>query len=307
MRLSPRLFRALGWCALTIGLSAAPFTGLAALAFILGLVGTYYLLPQVYPSRISGLAAEDSASQATVDSLIRARMEQQREDSIAAVEAAALDIVGLLTFGGYYKELRNIDFLFKYVEQDREADFFGFTMLEPVNVEGTTEIYGTEVELQTNLRFLPGPLDGIVFFGNYSHIWSDTRYPYQVQTGYDPVTFIPVVADTFRTGPMPGQADDILNLALGYEKGGFSGRLSLNYQGSNLHFLGAREELDGWSDSYRRWDLALTQRVRRYATVFLNIANLTDLPERAFLGAADFPTREEFFGLSASLGVRVTY
>ena len=70
-------------------------TGLAVLAFILGLVGTYYLLPQVNPSRISGLAAEDSASQATVDSLIRARMEQQREDSIAAVEAAALDIVGL--------------------------------------------------------------------------------------------------------------------------------------------------------------------------------------------------------------------
>lgn len=31
MRLSPRLFRALGWCALVIGVSAAPFTGLAAL------------------------------------------------------------------------------------------------------------------------------------------------------------------------------------------------------------------------------------------------------------------------------------
>lgn len=70
-------------------------TGLAALAFILGLIGTYYVLPQVSPGRISGLAAQDSASQAVVDSLVRARMAEAREDSIAAVEAAALDIVGL--------------------------------------------------------------------------------------------------------------------------------------------------------------------------------------------------------------------
>lgn len=68
--------------------------GLAVVAFVLGLTGTYYVLPTIFPERISGLT-DDSTSQAVVDSMVRARMDQARSDSIAAVEAAALELVGL--------------------------------------------------------------------------------------------------------------------------------------------------------------------------------------------------------------------
>jgi outer membrane receptor protein involved in Fe transport len=106
---------------------------------------------------------------------------------------------------------------------------------------------------------------------------------------------------------MPGQADHLANLALGYEKGGFTGRISMVYQGSSLSFVGQRAELDGYTDAFLRLDLALQQKLTPTISMFLNVNNVTSRPEASYLGIRDFPTAEEYFGLTADVGVRVSF
>ena len=214
--------------------------------------------------------------------------------------------LGLFTVGGFYKEVEGID----YLRQTRitEGEFNGFQLTEPVNAEGTSTVYGFEVELQTNLRFLPSPLDGVVLYANYSRIYSETFFPFfEIGPRSPDPPFRPIIIDTVRAGRLPGQADYIANLSVGYEKGGFTGRISMIYQGPSLQFVGTRGELDGFTNTFARWDLAVQQKIGRGLSVYLNVNNLTDRPEAAFLGIETFATVEEFFGWTADLGVRYKF
>jgi outer membrane receptor protein involved in Fe transport len=106
---------------------------------------------------------------------------------------------------------------------------------------------------------------------------------------------------------MPGQADFLANFAVGYEKKGFSGRLSIVFQGKSLDFVGTREELDGFTDTFAQWDLTLQQSLTGGFKVFANMNNVTNRSERAFLSQESFPTREAQFGWSADLGLRFSF
>ena len=106
---------------------------------------------------------------------------------------------------------------------------------------------------------------------------------------------------------MPGQSDKIANLSIGYEKGDFSGRVSMIYQGSALQTIGTREELDGYTDDFLRWDLTAQYEVIENLKVLLNVNNFTSRPESAFLGIESFPTREEYFGWTADFGVKYSF
>jgi len=106
---------------------------------------------------------------------------------------------------------------------------------------------------------------------------------------------------------LKGQADYIANLSIGYEKGGFTGRVSMVAQGEILETIGTRSELDGFSDAFVRWDLAVQQKIWNRISLFLNANNLTNQAESEFLGIRAFPTRDEYFGWTADLGVRYKF
>jgi len=55
-----------------------------------------------------------------------------------------------------------------------------------------------------------------------------------------------------------------------------------------------------------RHDLAIQQKLNGKVSLFLNVNNLTNVSEGAFLGNRDFPTGEEFFGWTSDLGLRYT-
>lgn len=211
---------------------------------------------------------------------------------------------GLFTVGAYYKTLRDIEYI--RVSRITEAgSTLGFTLTKPENSKYETKVYGLEFELQTNLRFLPNPFDGILISANYSLIKSKTYFPFLKVGPRNPLppfnfTFI----DTAREARMPGQANHIANFTLGYEKGNFSGRVSMIYQGDALMTIGTRSELDGYSDAFVRWDLALQYKLFPKIALTFNMNNVTNLPEGAFLGITAYPTREEYFGWTADLGIK---
>ncbi|KUG26883.1 tonb-dependent receptor [hydrocarbon metagenome] len=178
----------------------------------------------------------------------------------------------------------------------------------PVNSEEKTEVYGFEVDLQTNLRFLPNPFDGIVLNANFSWIKSETFYPLLVVGPRSPVPpFQAQIIDSSRAGRMPGQSDFIANLSLGYEKGGFSGRISMVYQGNALQTVGSRSELDAFTDEYVRWDISAQYELFNNLHLIANFNNIINQPEQSFLGIERFSTRQEYFGWTADFGIKYKF
>ncbi len=227
---------------------------------------------------------------------------------------------GLFTIGGFYKELRNIDFIARITITDNESDFKGYSLTEPRNIENTSTVKGIEFDFQTNLRALNSKiLRGIVFSSNLTLSESETFYPlFNVETKFvgPPTFFKTVVTDTLRQGPVVGQADLLANITLGYEIGGFSGRVSMIYQsdalspgnpgiGSSESGVGEIPEKDFYDQSFYRFDLALKQKLDKKGlwTVLFNLNNFTNTPERAFLGVIDRLRDEEFYGMTADLGI----
>lgn len=210
---------------------------------------------------------------------------------------------GLFSFGGFYKTLDNISYLrTSYI---RSGPYNGFALTQPVNAADPSTVYGGEVEIQANMTLLPRPFDGIIISGNVAVMKSRTLYPrFQVtnQVIPRPPFFILSIVDTVREAPMPGQADLIGNMTVGYERGGFSGRLSLGFQGKSLAIVGTRAETDGYTDAYYRWDLAMQQKLFSGISLFFNANNITAVSDKS--SNQRYLTAEQYNGWGVELGMR---
>ena len=216
--------------------------------------------------------------------------------------------LGLFTIGAFYKELEDIDYI-RVSRNVEEGQFRGFEITRPVNGEFKATVQGLEIDLQTNLRFLPSPFNGLLLGANYTYVQSETFFPlFEIGPRSTEPPFQPTIIDTTRQARFPGQADHIVNFSLGYEKGGFSGRVSMVYQGITLGTIGTRAELDGFTDEFIRWDLIMKQKLGKSGfTLFLNVNNISNTPERTFLGTNTFTTREEFFGWTGDIGIQYRF
>ncbi len=213
---------------------------------------------------------------------------------------------GLLSVGGFYKRLDNVSYIrTSYIFS---GTYSGFRIIQPVNASDPSYVYGGEVELQANLTLLPEPLNGIIISGNFALMKSRTLYPqFQVinQVIQTPPFLVVTVVDTAREAPMPGQADRMGNVTLGYERGGFSGRLSLVFQGRSLAVVGTRAETDGYTDPYYRWDLALQQKILSGISVFANVNNITAAADKS--SNQRYITSEQYYGSTIDLGIRFKF
>lgn len=216
---------------------------------------------------------------------------------------------GLFSVGGFYKEIYDVDINVNFFDYSGTRDtnpWYGWRINSPINLEETTKVYGGEMELQTNLRFLPSPFDGILLSGNYSVIRSEAAYPfYYVE--YPAPDYLPATSDSLRVLSLQGQADFIANATIGYEKGGFSGRISMNYQGPKFTSLGNTQFQDEYVDKYMRWDAALTYKFNSNWQVLMNLINFTNETERNYIYTKDQPSRIEQYGWQANIGFRYNF
>jgi TonB-dependent receptor len=216
---------------------------------------------------------------------------------------------GLISIGAFYKNINNIDINVELVDRSgtkQTNPYYGWTVTSPINSEYVTTVYGGEMEVQTSLRFLPEPFNGIVLSGNYSIIRSETYYPF-FYTAYLPPTYMPQTVDSFRIGRTQGQADFIANMTIGYERNGFSGRVSMNYQGAKFLSLGGSPFQDIFEDEYIRWDVSLSQKFLKNWQVIVNLVNITNEVETQYTYIVSRPTRIEQYGWQANLGLRYNF
>lgn len=218
---------------------------------------------------------------------------------------------GLFTVGAFYKELDGI----VYTRKSRAMSIRGAGPVDfrfPENSRNLATVKGMELDLQTNFRMLPAPFDGIILNLNYSIMDSRTQFPYQVKRD-SLIRSVPikiyrtVYVDSARTSRMPGQANQIANATIGFERGPFSARISATYQGDVLREVGDGPELDGFTKEFLRWDMTVQYKIWSNVGITFDLNNLSSLQEGSYLGFNSSATREEYYGWTADLGLKIEW
>jgi outer membrane receptor protein involved in Fe transport len=115
--------------------------------------------------------------------------------------------------------------------------------------------------------------------------------------------------------------DHLVNLSLGYERKGFSARVSMIYQGESLFVeeeaemsrlaksVGPTPELDNFVGPTMRWDLVVKQKFRNNLQVFLYVNNLTNVQEYNFIAGSlkNLTTSTYVYGMTIDLGLTYTF
>lgn len=192
--------------------------------------------------------------------------------------------VGVLSGGFFFKNLT--DYIYVSSSEQSGGAFDGFETTQPVNGESAT-LFGFELNWQQQLTFLPGVLSGLGIYANYTFTDSEAEVP-----GRD------------EKITLPGQAQHVGNVALSYEKYGFSGRVALNFAGEFISEVGGEPAEDIYYDKHVQLDISLSQRITNQIQVFAELINLTDEPLRYYQGTTDFPIAQEFYSWWGHLGVR---
>jgi TonB-dependent receptor len=195
-----------------------------------------------------------------------------------------LPSVGVASAGVFHKRLNDYIYFFTD-QQDISGDLY--RVREPRNGDAAT-LTGFELALQNRLSFLPAPLDGLGFYGNYTFTDSEAEFP-----GRDG-----------EKASLPGQSRHVGNLALTYEKGGFSGRVALNFHGKYISEVGEEASGDIYYDDHVQLDLSASQRITKGLRLFAEVNNLTNEPLRYYEGVSDRPIQEEYYRWWGSFGLK---
>jgi TonB-dependent receptor len=194
--------------------------------------------------------------------------------------------VGIVSGGFFYKNLGNYIYT-TALQQTIGADVYRVT--QPVNGD-SANLYGVELSLVRHLDFLPPSLRGFAVYGNYTRVHSNAK----LNRGGD---FL-----------LPGQAENMGNASLSYERRGLSTRVSFNYQGRYLLAVGGTPADDNWLDNRLEIDFSISQRLNKHARIFLDMINLGNDPYRVYVGPdPSRPIQEERYKIWAIAGFKFDF
>lgn len=228
--------------------------------------------------------------------------------------------IGLFTAGVFYKDIEDFIVPIRYLTKDSEKINNRISLPQNgdptsistwTNLDRTSTVKGIELEWQTNFWYLPKNFQGLVLSINYTHIQSETFYPnFYTERRGNPPFFQYVTIDTVRSGRLIDQPNDILNLTLGYDLGGFSARVSYQYTDNILRGINSTyDELDSYTAPYKRWDFTARQKFKSLEgfEVYLNVNNITNRPDRQFSSTRRKLANVQYYGRTAALGVRYSF
>ena len=180
-----------------------------------------------------------------------------------------------------------------------------FSLSTYINNPNRVDVWGIESEWQTHFWYLPDPLSGLVMNVNYTHIFSDAKYPYNV-TEHSPVYPFPVIhVDTTYTDRLIQQPDDIVNFSLGYDYKEFSVLVSMIYQAEVYNGTNFYNSLRSDKAKYTRWDLSVKQGLPLTGVeLYVDVNNLNSEDDIYLVRGSGFPNSESNYGLTADVGFR---
>ncbi len=243
------------------------------------------------------------------------------------IEATNLDValslynnkIGLFTVGYFNKKIKNFIYNTTTYVTDPEqllesypgsvqvgGQVFGF-----VNNPNEADLFGIELDWQSNLWFLPGLLSGLVVNANYTFTESELAYP-MVSPVFETTPFggrrIVGSEETPYTAPLIDQPDHLFNLIVGYDYRGFSIRGSARYK-SNVflqdHFF---PELRVFSDPITLFDLSIKQSLPwQGMQIYSNSSNLSKAIDTNVNEGTGWFSNRAFYGITSEIGLRYDF
>ncbi len=231
--------------------------------------------------------------------------------------------VGLFTIGGFYKNIEDkIFYKSTYLYNDSLANVYdlpdyvkGRQLNGFINNPNPATLYGFETEWQSNFWFLPGVLKGLVFRANYTHIYSEAKYPRTEQIVENvpfPFPHQEVVGnkDTTYTSRLIDQPSDVLNLTLGFDYKGFSIRGSVQYTSDVFRNSNFYEQLRVTTQALTQYDLSIRQKLPvEGLQVYVNMSNISEPIEFSLknMGSNDYYSDKHFYGMTIDAGLRYNF
>lgn len=200
-----------------------------------------------------------------------------------------LSNLGILSFNAFYKKIDDFQYNSVTVLTGNEFDnanlYTGYQWFRTLN-GNTANVYGIELNAQTNLTFLPGFLKGFSILANYtySHSKADAQFRKDIR--------------------LPGQATNTANASLAYSIKGFTIQGNLNYNGSYTVSLGADDATDVIRDSRIQIDANTSYRINKKFTVYAEAVNLTNAPQVDYFGERARIYTKQFYSFWGRAGLK---
>lgn len=191
--------------------------------------------------------------------------------------------IGVISAGLFYKNMDKVIYSWTYRQVGGAYD--GFDITEPVN-GGKAELYGLELNWMQQFTFLPGIFNAFGIYGNYTFTKSKADLLYR------------------NWNVLPGQAGNVGNLGISFERFGITARLSFNYSAKVLTEVGVSPAWDRYMDHHAELDFAGMYKLFNNLSYYLNLINITNEPYREFIGNESRPRVSEYYGWSIRTGLK---
>lgn len=196
--------------------------------------------------------------------------------------------VGLISGGVFFKKIDDYIYESNYIQEGGEYD--GWEVEQVVNGASAT-VNGFELSWQQQLTFLPGFLNGLGVYANYTYVDSELEVP---------------GIESIRKVKLPEMRPHIGNVSLSYEKYGFSGRISMYFYDTYLTELGGTKAQDELERSREQIDISASQKLNDNWSIFLGISNITNSPISFKFGDGR-PLDDRYYSSWGNFGLRFNY
>ncbi len=222
---------------------------------------------------------------------------------------------GILSGGLFYKRIDDFVFYFKRFAHEGDPQDYGIVEITKAINGNQAFVYGAEFQWQTKFSFLPGFFRHFGVYTNYTYTYSEALINKRISANYTDAVVVFgeddlsvfTSSDETEKITLPGQARNTANFALFYDTPKFFVRLTANYHDAFLIRLGADRDLDEYYDKEFRLDLTANYDLTTHLNVFLDVINLTNTPQRYYLGTPDRIKQQEFYSWWCRAGVKLNF
>ena len=251
-------------------------------------------------------------------------LEPGLSDNLDLSISAHSDKLGLLTIGYFEKSIKNLIYSSgsrvvlpdDTLRFDLPSEYSNFSLINyELNNPNKIKLEGLEIDYQTRFWYLPSIFSGLVFNANYTVATSEVQYPRTTFDSYfdfETFTYVYVNNDSTYIDRLLDQPDEIVNISVGLDYKGFSGRLSMLYNDNVFVNTDFWPELRENTDAYQRFDLSMKQELPiKGLELFLNASNLTETSDisryRGVSSGGDNFKLKQFYGRTLDLGFRYSF
>jgi TonB-dependent receptor len=201
---------------------------------------------------------------------------------------------GVVSVAAFFKDIKDPIFTQTLLNQNGTfggVALTGAAVTTPLNASKAS-VAGLEFNIQSQLSFLPGALDGFGVGVNLALIDSSLKG---------------VPGRNLDSLPLAQQSKTVGTAQLFYEKYGVSARVAYSYRSKFLYTLGADQNSDVWWDDHGQIDARVAYAFGKLATVFVEGSNLNNESWRTFVGQDHHLGENERYGRTFRAGVQLSF